>query len=86
MLSRELFIRRALVEGGWDRRKGDHLFMEENRRQREEAETVEHRARRRGIVADDHAVFAFYDERIPGRRRLRRALRPLVETGAPGTA
>ena len=65
VLSRELFIRRALVEGGWDRRKGDHLFMEENRRQREEAETVEHRARRRGIVADDHAVFAFYDERIP---------------------
>ena len=53
------------MEGGWDRRKGDHLFMEENRRQREEAETVEHRARRRGIVADDHAVFAFYDERIP---------------------
>jgi len=64
-LSRELFIRRALVEGGWDRRRGDHLFMEENRRRREEAETVEHRVRRRGIVADDHKIYAFYDERIP---------------------
>lgn len=30
-----------------------------------DAEQVEHRARRRGLVADDDALYEFYDERIP---------------------
>ena len=50
--------------GGWDRHQGDHLFMEENRRQRRRPRRSS-TAPAGGVVADDHAVFAFYDERIP---------------------
>ena len=37
----------------------------ENRRLLAEAEEVEHRARRRGLVASEDELFAFYDARIP---------------------
>jgi ATP-dependent helicase HrpA len=60
-LSRELFIRHALVYGEWQTR---HRFMETNRRLLEEAEELEHRARRRGIVVDEHTLFDFYDARV----------------------
>jgi ATP-dependent helicase HrpA len=60
--ARELFIRSALVEGDW---RTQHRFFHENRRLLEEAEDLERRARRRGIVIDDDALFDFYDERIP---------------------
>ena len=60
--ARELFIRSALVEGDWQTR---HRFFHENRRLLDEAEDLERRARRRGIVVDDAALFEFYDERIP---------------------
>jgi ATP-dependent helicase HrpA len=60
--ARELFIQCALVEGDWQTR---HRFFHDNRRLRAEAEDLERRARQRGIVADDAAVFAFYDQRIP---------------------
>jgi ATP-dependent helicase HrpA len=61
-LSRDLFIRSALVERDWRTR---HAFFAENGRLLEEAEDLEHRARRRGIVVDDQALFDFFDERIP---------------------
>ncbi|MEV2277993.1 ATP-dependent RNA helicase HrpA [Nocardiopsis sp. NPDC049922] len=61
-LSRELFLRRALVEGDWDTR---HHFFHDNRKLLEEVEDLEHRARRRDIVVDDEALFAFYDRRVP---------------------
>jgi len=60
--ARELFIRSALVEGDWQTR---HRFFHENRRLLDEAEDLERRARRRGIVVDDAALYDFYDERIP---------------------
>jgi len=60
--ARELFIRSALVEGDWQTR---HRFFHDNRRLLDEAEDLERRARRRGIVVDDAALFDFYDERIP---------------------
>ncbi len=60
-LSRELFIRHALVYGEWSSR---HKFLETNRRLLEEAEELEHRARRRDIVVDEHTLFDFYDARI----------------------
>ncbi|PPK92194.1 ATP-dependent helicase HrpA [Kineococcus xinjiangensis] len=60
-LSRELFIRHALVEGDWDTR---HEFFGRNRELLEEAEELEHRARRRDIVVDDEALFRFYDARV----------------------
>jgi ATP-dependent helicase HrpA len=62
VLSRELFIRRALVEGEWESR---HAFVEENRRLVEEVEALEHRARRRDILVGDEALFGFFDERVP---------------------
>ena len=61
-LSREMFIRHALVYGEWSTRQ---KFLETNRRLLEEAEELEHRARRRGIVVDEHTLFDFYDARIP---------------------
>ncbi len=61
-LCRDLFIRHALVEGDWD---SHHRFLRDNQRLLEEAEELEHRARRRGIVVDDETLFEFYDERIP---------------------
>ncbi len=60
--ARELFIRHALVEGEWTTH---HEFFHANRRLLAEAEQVEHRSRRRGLVVDDDALFAFYDERLP---------------------
>ncbi len=60
-LSRELFIRHALVYGEWTT---NHRFYRENLRLLEEAEELEHRARRRDIVVDEHTLFDFYDARI----------------------
>jgi ATP-dependent helicase HrpA len=60
--ARELFIRHALVEGDW---QTGHKFFAENRRLLAEAEEVEHRVRRRGLVVGEEELFAFYDARIP---------------------
>ena len=60
--ARELFIQHALVEGDW---QTHHRFFGDNRRLLAEAGDIERRARRRGLVADDAAVFDFYDRRIP---------------------
>ena len=60
--ARELFIRRALVEGDWDER---HAFMRENERRVEEVEALEARARRRDLLASEAKRAAFFDERIP---------------------
>ncbi|WP_235558561.1 ATP-dependent RNA helicase HrpA [Nocardioides sp. Leaf285] len=64
-LSRELFIRHALVYGEWAQlTSGRHRFYAENLRLLEEAAELEHRARRRDIVVDEHTLFDFYDARI----------------------
>nr|WP_300046784.1 ATP-dependent RNA helicase HrpA [uncultured Nocardioides sp.] len=60
-LARELFIRHALVQREWDSR---HRFLAENTRLLEEAEELEHRARRRDIVVDEETLFEFYDARV----------------------
>jgi ATP-dependent helicase HrpA len=60
-LSRELFIRHALVEGDWETH---HTFFHANRELVEEVEELEDRARRRDLLVDDETLFAFYDERI----------------------
>ena len=62
VLSRELFLRHALVEGDWDT---FHAFFAANRSLRGDVEELEHRARRRDIVVDDQALYAFYDARVP---------------------
>ncbi|WP_281388904.1 ATP-dependent RNA helicase HrpA [Kribbella qitaiheensis] len=60
-VSRELFIRHALVEGDWDTH---HKFFHENRKLIEEVEELEERSRRRDLLVDDETLFAFYDERL----------------------
>ncbi|UZN03489.1 ATP-dependent RNA helicase HrpA [Cellulomonas sp. S1-8] len=60
--ARELFVRHALVQGEWTTH---HQFFHENRRLLDEAEALEARARRRDLVIDDDALFAFYDVRVP---------------------
>ena len=62
VLSRELFIRHALVEGDWQTRHG---FFKANLKLREEVEELEHKSRRRDILVDDEILFEFYDQRIP---------------------
>ncbi|MBC9719094.1 ATP-dependent RNA helicase HrpA [Streptomyces sp. TRM66268-LWL] len=61
-VSRELFIRNALVEGDW---RTHHKFFADNRKLLTEVEELEHRARRRDIVVDDDTLFDFYDQRVP---------------------
>ncbi|MCP3425943.1 ATP-dependent RNA helicase HrpA [Rothia sp. AR01] len=61
-LSRELFIRRALVEGDWRTR---HRFFQRNQRRLAEIDQLEARLRRRDLRVDDDALYAFYDARIP---------------------
>ncbi|MBY6030600.1 ATP-dependent RNA helicase HrpA [Halomonas sp. DP8Y7-1] len=60
--SRELFIRRALVEGEF-RTKGS--FFAHNRALIDEVEDLEDRARRRDILVDEEQLFDFYDARLP---------------------
>jgi ATP-dependent helicase HrpA len=61
-LSRELFIRHALVDGEWDSKQA---FDRANRKLRDELRELEERTRRRDILSDDEVVFEFYDKRIP---------------------
>ena len=60
-LSREIFIRSALVEGEWETK---HRFFKQNRRLLQEVEELEHKSRRRDILVDDDELFDFYDQRI----------------------
>ncbi|UYM07919.1 ATP-dependent RNA helicase HrpA [Solicola gregarius] len=61
-VSRELFIRHALVQGEWSTR---HQFFHRNRRMLEDVSELEDRVRRRDLLVDDDTLFAFYDERLP---------------------
>lgn len=62
VLSRELFIRHAMVEGQW---QTSHAFFAKNNQLLEEVEELEHKSRRRDIVVDEQTLFDFYDTRIP---------------------
>jgi ATP-dependent helicase HrpA len=61
-VARELFIRRALVEGDWD---SHHAFMRENEHRIEEVLALEARARRRDLLASEAKRAAFFDDRLP---------------------
>jgi ATP-dependent RNA helicase HrpA len=60
VVSREIFIRRALVEGD-----ASYDFLAENRRRVAEVESLEDQARRRDLLVDDGVLYRFFDERIP---------------------
>lgn len=61
-ISRELFIRHALVQGEWETR---HHFFRDNTRLRAELAELEERARRRDLLVGDDEVYTFYDARVP---------------------
>ncbi|WP_328397373.1 ATP-dependent RNA helicase HrpA [Nocardia sp. NBC_00416] len=61
-VSRELFLRHALVQGEWQTR---HEFFHRNRALLDDIADLEHRARRRDILVDDEVLFEFYDRRVP---------------------
>ena len=61
-VSRELFIRHALVQGEWTTH---HRFWADNARVIEQVAQLEERARRRDIAVDDETLFELYDARVP---------------------
>jgi ATP-dependent helicase HrpA len=62
VVSRELFIRHALVQGEWTTH---HRFWPENQKAMKRVAELEERARRRDIRVDDETLFELYDARIP---------------------
>jgi ATP-dependent helicase HrpA len=62
VVSRELFIRHALVQGEWTTH---HRFWADNQRAIEQVAALEERARRRDIGIDDETLFELYDARVP---------------------
>jgi ATP-dependent helicase HrpA len=62
ILARELFIRRALVEGDIDTRAA---FFAYNKAMIRDVEALEHKARRQDVLVDDEAIYRYYDHRIP---------------------
>ena len=61
ILSRELFIRHALVYGEWN---SHYPFLKANRLLIEEVENLEHKSRRQDILADETVLFEFYNKRV----------------------
>lgn len=61
VVSREIFIQSALVEGNWHTK---HHFFKQNQRLINEIEELEHKSRRRNILVDERTLFEFYDQRI----------------------
>lgn len=59
---RQLFIRRALVEGDFQSRAP---FIARNRELLDSVEHLERKTRRRDLLVDDEQLVAFYDERLP---------------------
>jgi ATP-dependent helicase HrpA len=62
VVSRDLFIRHALVQGEW---RTNHAFFAANQRMIDNVEELEERLRRRDLRVDDDTLYAFYDQRLP---------------------
>jgi ATP-dependent helicase HrpA len=61
-VSREVFIREALVEGRWRSRAP---CLAHNREVIESVQALEAKARRRDVLVDHDALFTFYDAHVP---------------------
>ncbi|HET8849938.1 MAG TPA: ATP-dependent RNA helicase HrpA [Marinobacter sp.] len=59
---RDLFIRRALVEGEY---RSKAPFIARNREMLDTVENLEKKSRRRDLLVDDEVLVAFYNERLP---------------------
>ncbi|RKZ88493.1 MAG: ATP-dependent RNA helicase HrpA [Candidatus Parabeggiatoa sp. nov. 1] len=62
ILSREIFIRNALVQREYH---CTATFFQHNRDLINEVEALEHKSRRQDILVDEEQIYAFYDARIP---------------------
>ncbi|MEX2240061.1 MAG: ATP-dependent RNA helicase HrpA, partial [Burkholderiales bacterium] len=62
VLSRDIFIRSALVEGEFETKAP---FFAHNQRLVADIERLEHKQRRPDILVDDELIHAFYDARVP---------------------
>lgn len=60
-LSRELFIRQALVEGEFESRAA---FFRHNQDLVKEIRDIENKSRRPDVLVDDELIYAYYDEHI----------------------
>ncbi len=60
--AREIFLREGLARGGY-RSRG--AFQAHNRDLIAEIERLEAKARRRDVLVDEDALYAFYDQRVP---------------------
>jgi len=60
--ARRIFITGALVRGELDTRAG---FLQNNQQVREEIEELEHKRRKHDVMADESALFEFFDARVP---------------------
>ena len=61
-ISRELFIRTALVEQELGQNEG---FLQYNQELIEDIQVLENKSRRRDILVDEQTLFEFYDKKIP---------------------
>jgi ATP-dependent helicase HrpA len=62
VLSREIFIREALVAGEWESKLP---FLTHNARLMREVEALEHKSRRQDVLVDDALIAAFYEQHVP---------------------
>ncbi len=60
--ARQMFIRRALVEGEWE---SPWPFLAANHKTVRKVEELEHKSRRQDVLVDDELIYAFYDQHIP---------------------
>ena len=62
VLCREIFIHHALVEG---QMRSSSKALKHNQKLIDRLDTLQSKARRKDLIADQHAMFAFYDRRLP---------------------
>ena len=62
ILSNEIFIRDALVQGDWHCRAA---FFKHNLNLIQSIELLEQKSRRRDVLVDDEVLFEFYKQKIP---------------------
>ena len=60
--AREIFIRRALVEGDF---QTSAKFFVQNQVVIKEVQALEHKARKRDVLVDEHTLFAFFNALVP---------------------
>ncbi len=64
-LSRELFIRGALVNGDWGGREPAYRFIARNQEVAATVDRLEAKLRRRDVRVDDAVLYAWFDARVP---------------------